>query len=94
MNPMPMVRSLCSRMDNVILRPGLTLSLSSYDRESGAFTDQKSVSLSARFSMLRGMILLAGAVAAAYGTVCYFRCKERKKIRRAVEEAQRKRRKK
>ena len=84
MNSTSMIRSCMDRMDNIVLRPSMTLSLSAYNRETGAFSEQKSISLSTGFTLLRGMLLVAGGSAALYGTMCFLRYNELRKIRRSL----------
>ncbi len=84
MNPYPMIRSCCNCLDNIVLRPKMTFSLSTYNRRTGACSEQKCISLSGGFTLLRGMMLLAGGTAVAYGAMCLCRYKERQKLRRAI----------
>ena len=84
MNSTSMIRSCMGRLDNVVLRPAMTFSLSTYNRETGAFSEQKSISLSTGFTLLRGMVAAAGGAAALYGTLCYLRYRELCKIRRSL----------
>lgn len=84
MNSTSMIRSCMGRLDNIVLRPAMTFSLSTYNRETGAFSEQKSVSLSTGFTLLRGMLAAAGGAAALYGAMCYLRYSELRKIRRSL----------
>ena len=79
-----MIQNCLNRLDSIVLRPSMTLSLSTYDRRTGAFSEQKSVSLSTGFTLLRGMILVAGGSAALYGATSYLRYREMKRIRRCL----------
>ena len=72
MNSNSVIRACIGRLDSIVLRPGMTFSLSTYNRETGAFSEQKSISLS------------AGGAAALYGTLCYLRYRELCKIRRSL----------
>lgn len=84
MNSNSMIQSCMDRLDSIVLRPSMTLSLSTYNRETGAFSEQKSISLSTGFTLLRGMLLAAGGGAVLYGTMCYLRYNELRKIRRSL----------
>lgn len=90
MNPMPMIRNGLDALNSIVLRPKLTLSLSSFNRRTGVFSEQKSVSLCAGITALRATMLLAGAVGIACGASAICRagrrkktCKRRKKPLRA-----------
>lgn len=84
MNPYPMIRSCCKCLDSIVLRPKMTLSLSSYNRRTGTCSEQKSISLSTGFTLLHGMMMLAGGAAAVYTAMHLIRCKERKKLCKAM----------
>ncbi len=84
MNIMPMLCEGCKCLDSIVLKPKLTLSLSSYNRRTGYNSQQQCISFSTGFTLLRGMIMLAGGTAVAYGAMCYLRRKERKKMCHAL----------
>lgn len=84
MNSNPMIQTCLDRLDSIVLRPRMTFSLSTYNRQTGTYSEQKSICLSTGFTLLRGMMMLAGGSAAIYGTMCYLRHKERKKIKREL----------
>ena len=60
MNAFPMIRSCCEYLDGIVLRPTATLSLTTYNRNTGACSEQKSLSISTGVTLLRGMMMLAG----------------------------------
>ena len=81
MNPMPTIRSCCDYLDSIVLRPRLTVSISSYNKRTGNYSEQKSLSLAAGITLLRGMLMLAGSTAALCATVKLCRAmKKRKKL--------------
>lgn len=84
MNLLPMLREGYNCLDNIVLKPKLSLSLSSYNRRTGNCSQQQCISLSTGFTLLHGMMMLAGTTAAVWGAVCYLRRKERKKWCRAM----------
>lgn len=84
MNPVPMIRSLCTYLDSIVLRPSITMSLSSYNRRSGACSEQKSLSISTGITLLRAMLVLGGTVATFYAVVRLFQMKERKMLMRSL----------
>ena len=89
-----LMRSAClERLDSIVLRPRMTLSLSTYNRKTGAYSEQKSLSLATGFTLLRGMMTLAGTGAAVYGMIIFLRYKERQKARIAMKTQCRKRKK-
>ena len=80
MNTFSVIRPCLSYLDSIVLRPSVTMSVSTYNRRTGSCSEQKSLSLSTGFTLLRGMMLLAGGSALAWGTVRMLRCKMRKKM--------------
>ncbi|MBE6712077.1 MAG: hypothetical protein E7580_01010 [Ruminococcaceae bacterium] len=89
MNPMPMIRSACDCLNSIVLRPKLTLSLSSFNRRTGSFSEQKSISLSAGITLLRGIMLLAGGMGVAYGAMMLCRAGKKKKPCRSMKKSRR-----
>ena len=84
MNSNLMLSACLDRLDSIVLRPRMTLSLSTYNKKTGAYSEQKSLSLSTGFTLLRGMMTLAGTGAAIYGMSSIMRHKERQRARLAM----------
>ena len=84
MNSNPMLSACLDRLDSIVLRPRMTLSLSTYNKKTGSFSEQKSLSISTGFTLLRGMMTLAGTGAAIYGMISIMRHKERQRARLAM----------
>ena len=84
MNSNLLLSSCLDRLDNIVLRPRMTLSLSTYNRKTGTYSEQKSLSLATGFTLLQGMMTLAGTGAAVYGMISYLRYQERQRARRAM----------
>ncbi len=79
MNTFPMIRSCCRYLDNIVLRPTATLSLSTYNRNNGTCSEQKSISISTGFTMLKGTMILAGTTVAVCTMLRFLHRKKRKK---------------
>ena len=84
MNSNPMLSTCLDRLDSIVLRPKMTLSLSTYNKKTGSYSEQKSLSLSTGFTLLRGMMTLAGTSAAVYGIISFLRYRERQRVRRTM----------
>ena len=61
-----MIQKGMDALNSIVLRPKLTLSLSSFNRRTGTFSEQKSVSVCGGITLLHAAMLLAGGV----GTFC------------------------
>ncbi len=84
MNSNPMIQTCLTRLDSIVLRPRMTLSLSSYNRQTGTHSEQQCISFSAGFTLLRGMMMLAGGTAIAFAAMRCLRHKEKQKFHRAM----------
>ena len=79
MNPMPMIQNSLDALESIVLRPKLTLSLSSFNRRTGVFSEEKCLSLCAGITALRAAMLLAGGVGIVCGATAISRARRRKK---------------
>ena len=80
MNTFPMIRSCCEYLDSIVLRPTATLSLSTYNRNTGTCSEQKSLSISTGFTLLRGSLMLAGGAVLVCTALRCIRKMEQKKM--------------
>ena len=82
----PMLCKGYEYLDSIVLKPNLSLSLSSYNRQTGNASHKKCISFSTGFTVLQGLVTLSCGAVAIHGAVCYHRYKERKKLLRTIEQ--------
>lgn len=80
MNAFPMIRSCCEYLDSIVLRPTATISLTTYNRNTGVCSEQKSLSISTGVTLLRGTMMLAGGAVLLSTAMHCARRKARKKM--------------
>ena len=80
----PMLCKGYEYLDSIVLKPNLSLSLSSYNRQTGTASHKNCISFSTGFTALQGLVMLSCGAVAIHGAVCYHRYKMRKKLFRTI----------